>query len=74
MGMGAQVTILDINHDRLTYLDDIFQGHIQTRASNGLNIEQAVFNADLVIGTVLIQGAAPGSSRARCCPVCAKAR
>jgi len=56
MGMGAQVTILDINHDRLTYLDDIFQGRLQTRASNEYNIEQAVFNADLVIGAVLIPG------------------
>ena len=56
MGMGAQVTILDVNHDRLTYLDDIFQGRLQTRASNEYNIEQAVFNADLVIGAVLIPG------------------
>jgi alanine dehydrogenase len=56
LGMGAQVTVLDINHDRLQYLDDIFQGRLQTRASNDYSIEQAVFNADLVIGAVLIPG------------------
>ena len=56
LGMGAQVTVLDIHHDRLQYLDDIFLGRLQTRASNEYNIEQAVFNADLVIGAVLIPG------------------
>lgn len=56
MGMGAQVTVLDISHDRLTYLDDVFQGRLQTRTSNEYNIEQAVYNADLVIGAVLIPG------------------
>jgi alanine dehydrogenase len=56
MGMGAQVTVIDINHDRLTYLDDVFQGRLQTRASNEYNIEQAIFAADLVIGAVLIPG------------------
>lgn len=56
LGMGAQVTVLDINHDRLQYLDDIFQGRLQTRASNEYSIEQAVFHADLVIGAVLIPG------------------
>lgn len=56
LGMGAQVTVLDISHDRLIYLDDLFQGRLQTRASNEYNIEQAVFNADLVIGAILIPG------------------
>lgn len=56
LGMGAQVTVLDISHDRLQYLDDIFQGRVQTRASNEFSIEQAVFSADLVIGAVLIPG------------------
>ncbi len=56
LGMGAQVTVLDINHDRLQYLDDVFQGRLQTRTSNDYSIEQAVFNADLVIGAVLIPG------------------
>ncbi|MEX1018715.1 MAG: alanine dehydrogenase [Litorilinea sp.] len=56
MGMGAQVTVLEIHHDRLQYLDDVFHGRLQTRASNEYNIERAVFNADLVIGAVLIPG------------------
>ena len=56
LGMGAQVTVLDIHHDRLQYLDDIFLGRLQTRASNEYNIERAVFEADLVIGAVLIPG------------------
>jgi alanine dehydrogenase len=56
MGMGAQVTVLDIHHDRLQYLDDVFHGRLQTRASNEYNIERAVFNADLIIGAVLIPG------------------
>jgi len=57
IGMGAQVTILDINMQRLTYLDDIFKNSINTIYSNPLNIEKAVREADLVIGTVLIAGA-----------------
>jgi alanine dehydrogenase len=56
LGMGAEVTVLDINHDRLQYLDDIFQGRLQTRTSNDYSVEQAVFSADLVIGAVLIPG------------------
>ncbi len=57
MGMGAQVTILDINMNRLQYLDDIFKNSINTLYSNPVNIERAVREADLVIGTVLIAGA-----------------
>lgn len=56
LGMGAQVTILDIQHDRLQYLDDVFHGRLQTRTSNEYSVEQAVFNADLIIGAVLIPG------------------
>src|SRR6476469_1514874 len=56
VGMGAQVTVLDINHDRLTYMDDIYRGSLQTRTSDEYNIEQVVFEADLVIGAVLIPG------------------
>lgn len=56
VGMGAQVTVLDINHDRLQYLDDIYAGALQTRASNEYNIEEVVYEADLVIGAVLIPG------------------
>ena len=57
VGMGAQVTVLDVNHARLQYLDDIYQGRIVTSASNEANIRKAVTYADLVIGAVLIPGA-----------------
>ena len=53
---GAQVTVLDINHNRLQYLDDIYHGALQTRASNEYNIEEVVYEADLVIGAILIPG------------------
>lgn len=56
VGMGAQVTVLDINHDRLTYMDDIYRGSLRTRTSDEYNIEQVVFEADLVIGAILIPG------------------
>jgi alanine dehydrogenase len=56
VGMGAQVTVLDVSHDRLAYFDDIYNGRIQTRKSNEHTIEEAVYEADLVIGAVLIPG------------------
>ena len=56
VGMGAKVTILDINHDRLKQLDDIYRGRLQTLTSNLYNIQEAVYGADLVIGAVLIPG------------------
>ena len=56
VGMGANVTILDINVKRLMYLDDIFGTRIQTLVSNDANIEKAVTDADLVIGSVLLPG------------------
>jgi alanine dehydrogenase len=56
VGLGAEVTIFDVNHSRLEYLDDIFQGRITTMYSNMQNIENGVLNADLVIGAVLIAG------------------
>lgn len=56
-GLGAKVTVLDINLDRLRYLDDIFGGKIVTLMSDSHNIEEAVASADLVIGAVLIPGA-----------------
>ncbi|WP_202076811.1 alanine dehydrogenase [Caldalkalibacillus salinus] len=56
MGLGAQVTILDINPDRLRYLDDVFGGRVQTLMSNDLNITQSVKQADLLVGAVLIPG------------------
>jgi len=58
MGLGANVTILDRSLDRLTYLDDIYGQKIQTMYSTAFNIEEAIKKADLVIGAVLIPGAA----------------
>lgn len=58
VGMGADVTIMDINLKRLAYLDDIFGARIQTLVSTDAAVEAAVSNADLVIGCVLIPGKA----------------
>lgn len=55
-GMGANVTIMDVDIQRLDYLDDIFGARIQTLVSTDTNIEKAVKDADLVIGCVLIPG------------------
>jgi alanine dehydrogenase len=57
MGLGADVTILDLSAERLRQLDDIFGNSINTLMSNPLNIAQAVKEADLVVGAVLIPGA-----------------
>ncbi|MCU9614204.1 alanine dehydrogenase [Caldibacillus lycopersici] len=57
IGFGANVTILDINIERLRQLDDLFHKEITTLMSNSFNIAAAVKNADLVIGAVLIPGA-----------------
>ena len=57
IGLGANVTILDVNLERLRYLDDIFKNDIQTMYSTQLNLENAVREADLLIGAVLIPGA-----------------
>ena len=57
IGLGARVTILDVNHARLQYLDDVFGSRVQTLVSNTGNIEEAVRRADLLIGAVLIPGA-----------------
>ena len=57
VGLGANVTIIDLNVKRLAYLDDIFGGRVQTLLSNSYNIARAVKNADLVVGCVLIPGA-----------------
>lgn len=56
-GMGAQVKMFDINHDRLKYLDDVMHGRVATIYSTPLRIAQAVSYADLVIGAVLVPGA-----------------
>jgi alanine dehydrogenase len=57
VGLGAEVTVLDTNIDRLRQLDDQFAGRIKTIASNGFEIEKAALEADLVIGAVLVPGA-----------------
>ena len=57
LGMGAEVTILDVNLDRLTYLDDIFGGRITTLMSDSENIARACRESDLLVGAVLIPGA-----------------
>lgn len=57
IGQGARVTIIDLDPDRLRYLDDIFFGHIETLISNPYNIKDSVAKADLLIGGVLIVGA-----------------
>lgn len=56
IGLGADVTVLDVNTSRLEYLDDIFQGRLWTLYSNIQNIEQAVEQCDLLIGAVLLPG------------------
>ncbi|MDQ4213604.1 alanine dehydrogenase [Microbacterium sp. ASV81] len=55
-GMGADVTVIDIALPRLKQLEDAFDGRIQTRTSNAHNIAEALADADLVIGSVLIPG------------------
>lgn len=56
IGMGADVTVIDMNAQRLAYLDDIFGSRIQTLMSNPFNIARAVEKADVVIGCVLVPG------------------
>ena len=56
VGLGADVTVLDVSTARLEYLDDIFGGRIHTVYSNVQNIEQSVAESDLLIGAVLITG------------------
>lgn len=58
VGLGANVTVLDKNLERLRYLDDIFGTKIKTLMSNDYNVQESIANADLVIGAVLIPGAA----------------
>jgi alanine dehydrogenase len=56
IGMGAAVTVLDVNINKLRELDHIFAGRVQTRYSTALEVEEAVKQADLVIGAVLLPG------------------
>lgn len=55
-GMEAEVTVLDMNLDRLRYVDQIHKGRISTLASNQGSVERTVMDADLVIGAVLVAG------------------
>ena len=57
VGMGAQVTVLDVSATTMSYLEDIFGGAVETLYSNPFNIEMAVLRADLVVGAVLVTGA-----------------
>ncbi len=57
LGMQAEVLLLDRNIERLRQADRIYQGHLQTVASNTYEIERACLDADLVIGAVLVPGA-----------------
>jgi len=57
IGMGAQVTVLDVRADTMAYLEDVFGGAVETLYSNPDNIEASVLRADLVIGAVLVTGA-----------------
>lgn len=56
LGLGADITILDININRLRELDALYQGRLKTVASNSYEIEKSVIEADLVIGSVLVPG------------------
>jgi alanine dehydrogenase len=57
IGLGAMVNILDINPDTLAYVDDIYQGRVNTLYSDPVSIEESVTRADVVVGAVLIAGA-----------------
>jgi len=57
VGMGANVVVMDVNMDRIRYIDDLWGNRVRTLYSNRHNIEEAVYAADLVIGAVLLPGA-----------------
>jgi alanine dehydrogenase len=57
LGLGAKVTLVDLNLNRLREIDDIFNGRVYTLASNSYNLAHSTHEADLVIGAVLIPGA-----------------
>ena len=57
VGMGARVTIVDINVHRLAYIDDIFSGRVATLMFSEYSLAQIIKNADLLIGAVLVPGA-----------------
>ncbi len=57
VGMGANVVVMDVNMDRIRYIDDLWGNRVRTLYSNRHNIEEAVYAADLVVGAVLLPGA-----------------
>ncbi len=57
LGLGADVSILDVNLDRLRAVDDLFHGRVITLMSNSYNLDQVLRRADLLVGAVLIAGA-----------------
>jgi alanine dehydrogenase len=57
LGLGADISILDINLDRLRAVDDLFHGRVITLMSNAFNIDQVLRRADLLVGAVLVAGA-----------------
>ena len=57
IGLGAQVAVLDVNTETLAYIDDIYEGRINTLYSDPVSIEEWVRTADVVVGAVLVAGA-----------------
>ena len=57
LGLGADVSILDVNLDRLRAVDDLFHGRVITLMSNSFNVDQVLRRADLLVGAVLVAGA-----------------
>ncbi|QVQ53315.1 alanine dehydrogenase [Spiractinospora alimapuensis] len=57
LGMGAEVTLLDVSTPKLRHADELFQGRVRTLASNTYSVESTVLESDLVIGAVLLPGA-----------------
>lgn len=56
-GLGAEVVIIDLDHSRLSYIDDIFDGKVVTLMSNSRNIREAAASCDMLVGAVLLPGA-----------------
>jgi alanine dehydrogenase len=56
-GLGAEVVILDVNHARLSYIDDVFDGKVVTLMSNRRNIREAAAASQMLVGAVLVVGA-----------------
>ena len=57
LGMGAEVTVLDMNIDKLRHLEDVLHERLITRSADPLSVEEAVAEADLLVGAVLVKGA-----------------